>query len=74
MVDSSAKAVSDLWTAYGTIMQAGTGAIYSVTRTPRAEKAYRYASERAGEISYGYVRGDPTFAIVPRPAPAAGPN
>jgi hypothetical protein len=63
----SSKAIDDAWTSYGPIMQAGTGAAYSVSRSPRAEKAYEYALERSGP----YMRGDPTFAIVPRPGPAA---
>jgi hypothetical protein len=70
----SSKTIDDAWTAYGTIMRAGTGAVYSVTRSPRAEKAYEYASGRAGMINDGNVRGDPTFAIVPRPGPATPAN
>lgn len=52
------------WKAYGNVMQAGVGAAYAVTRSPRAQQAYEFVKNRASQVESRY-RGDPTFAIVP---------
>lgn len=56
--------VDEDWKAYGNVMQAGVGAAYAVTRSPRAKQAYEFVSDRASRVEPRY-RGDPTFAIVP---------
>ena len=56
--------VEEDWKAYGNVMQAGVGAAYAVTRSPRAKQAYEFVRNRASEVEARY-RGDPTFAIVP---------
>ena len=71
--DKSPKDVNDDWTAYGMIMRAGVGAAYSVTPSPRAEKAYDFVRDRFGQISWPQAKGDPTFAILPRLAPGMSP-
>jgi hypothetical protein len=69
--DMSGKDINDAWNAYGMIMRAGTGAALSVTHTPRAEQAYQFALAHSSRLSFRYAAGDPTFAILPKPAPVA---
>ncbi len=60
----SFKDIDEEWTAYGNVMQAGVGAAYAASRSPRAWQAYQFVSNRASRVAQPY-RGDPTFAIVP---------
>jgi hypothetical protein len=62
--ERSSNMVEEDWKAYGNVMQAGVGAAYAVTRSPRAKQAYEFVRNRASQVESRY-RGDPTFAIVP---------
>ena len=48
------------------------GGAYSITPAPRVEKASEVVPARSNQISRPHAKGDPTFAILPRPAPSAG--
>jgi len=63
------KEVEEAWQDYGLIARAGTAAAYSVTGSPRAKAAYEFTLARFNRITYPPVKGDPTFAILPRRAP-----
>jgi hypothetical protein len=56
------------WQDYGRIMEAALAGAYSITNSPRVQKAYEVARTRTGQIAYRPSRGDPTFAILPKPA------
>ena len=53
-------------------MRAALAGAYSITQAPRVEKAYEFVAARCNQISWPHARGDPTFAILPRPAPPTG--
>lgn len=70
--DKNSKEVEEQWQDYGRIMQAALAGAYSINPTPRLQKAYEYALTRSNGLAWSFAKGDPTFAIVARPAPAPG--
>jgi hypothetical protein len=72
LADLPSKRLDESWMDYGLIMRAALGGAYSITQSPRVEKAYEFVAARANQISWPHAKGDPTFAILPRPAASAG--
>jgi hypothetical protein len=64
------KEIVELWQDYGRIMQAALGGALSINHAPRVQKAYDLVQSRTDKVTYRYSRGDPTFAIAPRPGAA----
>jgi hypothetical protein len=71
LAEKPAKEVDELWQDYGRVLQAALAGAYSITHDPRTQKAYEFVRNRTNQIAWPHAKGDPTFAILPRPAEAA---